>query len=45
MKSYAEAIERKLANYAEIIKCPYTYIPLKGKIKKFLGSANKKNCV
>ena len=29
MKSYAEAIERKLANYAEIIKCPYTYIPLK----------------
>lgn len=38
MKSYAEAIERKLANYAEIIKCPYTYIPLKGKIKKFLGS-------
>lgn len=26
MKSYAEAIERKLANYAEIIKCPSTAV-------------------
>lgn len=42
MKSYAEAIERKLANYAEIIKCPYTYIPLKGKIKNFLAPLTRK---
>lgn len=44
MKSYAEAIERKLANYAEIIKCPYTYIPLKGKIK-FLAPLTRKLCM
>ena len=42
MKSYAEAIERKLANYAEIIKCPYTYIPFKGKMKKFLAPLTRK---
>lgn len=42
MKSYAKAIERKLENYAEMVKCPYTYIPLKEEIKNFLAPLTRK---